>query len=75
MVRLSVWDIYVETGLIPQRAEDWILKVLDVAAELVFMPGKEFGVARCWKMENLGKQTGDTVVSALDSQGSGLEKN
>lgn len=75
MVGNSVRDVYIETGLIPQRAEDWILEVLDVAAELVFMLGEEFGVAGRWEMENLGKHTGDAMVSALDSQGSGLGNN
>lgn len=73
MVRNGGWDVYIETGLIPQRAEDWILKVLYVTAEFVFVLGKEFGVAGRWEMENLGNHAGDAVLSALDSQGSGLE--
>lgn len=73
MVGNCVRDIHIETGLIPQRTEDWILKILYVTAELVFMPWEEFGMAGRWEMENLGKHTGDAMVSALDSQGSGLK--
>lgn len=74
MVGSGVWDVEVKTRLIPQRAEDWIFLVLYVATELVFILGKEFGMAGRRKMENLGNHAGDTAVSALDSQGSGLEE-
>lgn len=67
MVGNGVRDVYVETGFIPQRAEDWVFGVLNVAAELVFILGKEFGVAGRWEMEDMSNHSGDTIVSALDT--------
>lgn len=75
MVGNGVWDVYIKTGLISQRAEDWILKVLCVTAEFVFVLRKEFGVAGRWEMQNLSNHAGHAVLSALNSQSSRLEKN
>lgn len=36
---------------------------------------EELRMAGCGEMENLGKHTGDAMVSALDSQGSGLRRD
>lgn len=74
MVGNSVWDVYIETGLISQRAEHRAFVVLDVTAKFVFIPGKEFGMTRGWEMEDLSNHARDAVVPALDSQGSGLEE-
>lgn len=74
MVGNGVWHVYIETGFVSQRAENWILVVLNVAAELVFVLGKEFGVAGRWEMKDLSNHAGDTVVSALHGQGSGLKE-
>lgn len=73
MVGNGVWDVNIETGLISQRTEDWIFIILDETAEFVLIPGKEFGVAGRREMKDLSDHAGDTVVSALDSQGSGLK--
>lgn len=72
VVGKGVWDVYVDTRLIPQRAEDWIFTVLYVTSEFVFILGKEFRVAGRREMKDLSNHAGDTVVSALDSQGRGL---
>lgn len=72
MVRNGVLDVNIETGLVSQRTEDWIFIVLDETAKLVLILGKEFGVAGRREMKDLSNHAGDTVVSALNSQGSGL---
>lgn len=74
MVRNGLRDVYIDTGLISQRTEHRIFPVLDVAAKFVFILGEEFGMAGRREMEDLGNHAGDTVVSALDSQGSGLKE-
>lgn len=74
MVGNGVWHVYIETGFVSQRAEDWVLLVLNVATELVFVLGKEFGVTGRWEMEDLSNHAGDTGVSTLDGQGSGLKE-
>ena len=74
MVGNGVWDVYVETGLISQRAEDRIVRVLGVTAKFVFIFGKELRVAGRWEMEDLSSHACDAVVSAHDGQGSSLEE-
>lgn len=74
MVGNGVWDVKIKTGLVSQRTEDRIFKVLDVTAEFVFIFGKEFGVAGRWEVKDLSNHAGDTIVSAFDSQGSGLKQ-
>lgn len=74
MVGHGVWDVHIKTGLISQGAEDWVLKVLYVAAEFVFVLGEELGVAGCWEMKHLSDDAGYTGFSALNSQCSSLER-
>lgn len=74
MIGNGVWYVQIETGLISQRIQDGIFKILDVTAKFVFVFGEEFGVAGRWEMEDLSNHAGDTIVSAFDSQGSGLKQ-
>lgn len=73
VVGTGIWDVHIKAGFISQRAEDRVLKVLYVAAEFVFVSGKELGVAGCWKMEYLSKHAGYTGISALNGQCGSLE--
>lgn len=73
MVGTGIWDVHINAGFISQRAEDRVLKVLYVAAEFVFVSGKELGVAGCWEMEYLSNQAGYTGLYALSSQRSSLK--
>lgn len=74
MIRDRVRDVHIETGLISQRTEDRVLKVLDVTSKFVLIPGEEFGVAGCREIENLSDHSADAGLPALDSQCSGLKE-
>lgn len=74
MVWNGVWDVHIETGLISQRTEDGVFKVLDVTAKLVLILREELGVTGSWEVEDLSNHAGDAGLSAFYGQGRSLEE-
>lgn len=74
LVGRRVGDVRVEGALHALGREDGVVAVLDVAAELVLVPGEEFRVAGDGEVEDLGEDSCDALFSALEGQAGGLRR-